>query len=104
MTEILEEFYDEHLDKIKLVISGIAQSSFKEFYTLIYSKRWLQDRKLEQQLLQYLKQNIKAINKSLSLLGIKHNQIKHQAEMKLKKSKPFLTTVTRVTYKTELSD
>ena len=57
MTEILEEFYDEHLDKIKLVISGIAQSTFKEFYTLIYSKRWLQDRKLEQQLLRYLKQN-----------------------------------------------
>ena len=37
-------------------------------------------------------------------MGIKHNQIKHQAEMKLKKSKPFLTTVTRVTDKTELSD
>ena len=103
MTEILEEFYDEHLDKIKLVISGIAQSSFKEFYTLIYSKRWLQDRKLEQQLLRYLKQNIKSINKSLSLLGTKHDQIK-QAEMKINKSKPFLTTVTRVTDKTELSD
>ena len=51
MTEILEEFYDTHLEKIKLVISGIAQSSFKDFYILIYSKQWLQDKKLEQQLI-----------------------------------------------------
>lgn len=104
MTENLEEFYETNLEKIKLVISGIAHSSHNDFYILIYSKQWLQNKQLEQQLLQYLNENIKSINKSLSLLGIKHAEIKHQAELKLKKSKPFLTTVQRVTDKTELSD
>ncbi len=103
-TEILEDFYNEHLEKIKLVIAGLAHSSHKDFYTMIYSKKWVTDRNLTQQLIQYLNENIKSINKSVSLLGIKHNEIRRQAEMKLKKSKPFLTTIVRPTDKIELSD
>lgn len=104
MTSELTEFYNNHIEKIKLVVSGIAQSAHKEFYELVWSRKWLQNKNLSHNLLKYLNTNIKSINKSLSLLGIKHNEINHQAEQKLKKSKPFLNTITTIKPETILSD
>lgn len=90
--EHLEDFYRKHIDKVKLVVESNVKSIHDKFYKHIYFKSWIKDPKQIPILINYIKQNKESLNRSLSLLGIKHT-----AELKLKKSKPFFDTIVKLT-------
>ena len=104
MTQVLIDFYNKNKDKIELVINGESQSLHNHFYKQVYSRKWVDNIELQKELVTYLHQFRDSIKRSLHQLGIKHNELRHKAELKLKKSKPFLETIVKPSSEIELTD
>ena len=102
MTQVLIDFYNKNKDKIELVINGESQSLHNHFYKQVYSRKWVDNIELQKELVTYLHQFRDSIKRSLHQLGIKHNELRHKAELKLKKSKPFLETIVKPSSEIEL--
>ena len=102
---ILEDFYNNNFDRIRLVNNGLAHpqnEDLKRFYIHVYQRNWKTNPELASVLIQFLRDNQITINRSLGQIGVSRES-SDSTEYKLRNSKPFFQTINQISDDSELS-